>query len=83
MKIKTYKKIEKFSFVKLQKKRYFNDSVKKYKSLKLKMRKWSVFRMYINRNAEFMYPEKPWKTISPAAVSCIQHFLVVKHDARN
>ncbi|XP_023333340.1 serine/threonine-protein kinase D3 isoform X2 [Eurytemora carolleeae] len=34
------------------------------------------------RNAEFMYPEKPWKTISPAAVSCIQHFLVVKHDAR-
>jgi len=34
------------------------------------------------RNAEFMYPEKPWKTISSTAISCIQHFLVVKHDKR-
>jgi len=29
-----------------------------------------------------MYPEKPWKSISKEAVSCIQHFLVVQHDAR-
>ena len=34
------------------------------------------------RNAQFMYPERPWKTISKEAVSCIQHFLVVQHDAR-
>jgi len=34
------------------------------------------------RNAEFMYPEKPWKKISSAAINCIQHFLVVKHDDR-
>ena len=29
-----------------------------------------------------MYPEKTWKTVSPSAISCIQHFLVVQHDAR-
>ena len=29
-----------------------------------------------------MYPEKPWKNISKEAVACIQHFLVVQHDAR-
>jgi len=29
-----------------------------------------------------MYPEKPWKTISKEAIACIQHFLVVQHDAR-
>jgi len=29
-----------------------------------------------------MYPDKPWKTISKEAISCIQHFLVVQHDAR-
>ncbi len=34
------------------------------------------------RNAEFMYPEMPWKTISVEAKQCIQHFLVVKHDDR-
>ena len=34
------------------------------------------------RNAEFMYPENPWKTISKVAVQCIQNLLVVKHDAR-
>ena len=34
------------------------------------------------RNAQFMYPDKPWKTISKEAISCIQHFLVVQHDAR-
>ena len=34
------------------------------------------------RNAQFMYPEKPWKNISKEAISCIQHFLVVQHDAR-
>ena len=34
------------------------------------------------RNAEFMYPEMPWKAISAEAKLCIQHFLVVKHDDR-
>eukprot|EP00092_Neocalanus_flemingeri_P070643 GFUD01086732.1.p1 GENE.GFUD01086732.1~~GFUD01086732.1.p1 ORF type:complete len:381 (-),score=77.64 GFUD01086732.1:997-2046(-) len=34
------------------------------------------------RNAQFMYPEKPWKSISKEAIGCIQHFLVVQHDAR-
>jgi len=29
-----------------------------------------------------MYPEKPWKNISKGAILCIQHFLVVQHDAR-
>jgi len=29
-----------------------------------------------------MYPEKPWKSISKEAIACIQHFLVVQHDAR-
>ena len=40
-------------------------------------------KWFTPRNAEFMYPEKPWKTISVSAISCIQHFLVVKHDQRN
>ena len=34
------------------------------------------------RNAQFMYPDKPWKSISKEAIECIQHFLVVQHDAR-
>ena len=34
------------------------------------------------RNAQFMYPEKPWKSISKEAIACIQHFLVVQHDHR-
>ena len=29
-----------------------------------------------------MYPDKTWKNISKAAINCIQHFLVVKQDAR-
>ena len=29
-----------------------------------------------------MYPDKTWKPISKAAINCIQHFLVVKQDAR-
>ena len=29
-----------------------------------------------------MYPDKPWKNISKEAILCIQHFLVVQHDAR-
>ncbi len=42
---------------------------------------WLV-RPPVHRNAEFMYPEMPWKTISVEAKQCIQHFLVVKHDDR-
>ena len=34
------------------------------------------------RNAQFMYPSKPWSNISKAAVACIQQFLVVQHEAR-
>ena len=34
------------------------------------------------RNAQFMYPEKPWHSISSDAISCIQHLLVVKQEAR-
>ena len=34
------------------------------------------------RNAQFMYPEKPWRSISREAVSCIQRCLVVSHETR-
>ena len=34
------------------------------------------------RNAQFMYPEKPWKEISRSAIGCIQKLLVVHHEAR-
>ena len=34
------------------------------------------------RNAQFMYPEKPWKGISSSAIGCIQKLLVVHHEAR-
>jgi len=34
------------------------------------------------RNAQFMYPDKPWKQISRDAVACIQKCLVVQHEAR-
>ena len=34
------------------------------------------------RNAQFMYPEKPWKEISRSAIGCIQKLLVVQHEAR-
>ena len=34
------------------------------------------------RNAQFMYPERPWAEISREAISCIQKLLVVQHEAR-
>ena len=34
------------------------------------------------KNAQFMYPENPWKEISHDAINCIKHCLVVKHDQR-
>lgn len=34
------------------------------------------------RNAQFMYPEKPWRSISREAVTCIQRCLVVSHETR-
>lgn len=34
------------------------------------------------KNAQFMYPENPWKEISTDAINCIKHCLVVKHDQR-
>ena len=34
------------------------------------------------KNAQFMYPENPWKEISNDAINCIKHCLVVKHDQR-
>ena len=34
------------------------------------------------KNAQFMYPTRPWKAISKAAVHCIQNLLVVQHEAR-
>ena len=34
------------------------------------------------RNAQFMYPDTPWRSISRAAVSCIQRCLVVSHETR-
>ena len=34
------------------------------------------------RNAQFMYPEKPWRSISRDATTCIQRCLVVSHEAR-
>ena len=34
------------------------------------------------KNAHFMYPNRPWKSISKEAVNCIQNLLVVEHEAR-
>jgi serine/threonine protein kinase len=34
------------------------------------------------KNAQFMYPSRPWSTISAKAVACIQKLLVVEHDCR-
>ena len=34
------------------------------------------------KNAQFMYPTRPWKSISKEAVNCIQNLLVVEHEAR-
>lgn len=34
------------------------------------------------RNAQFMYPERPWAEISREAIACIQKLLVVQHEAR-
>jgi len=34
------------------------------------------------RNAQFMYPDRPWKSISRDAKTCIQRCLVVQHEAR-
>jgi len=34
------------------------------------------------KNAQFMYPNRPWKSISKEAVNCIQNLLVVEHEAR-
>ena len=35
------------------------------------------------KDAQFMYPSKPWKNISNAAKCCIKGFLVVKREQRN
>ena len=34
------------------------------------------------KNAHFMYPNRPWRSISKEAVNCIQNLLVVEHEAR-
>ena len=34
------------------------------------------------KNAHFMYPNRPWKSISKEAVNCIQNLLVVEHEER-
>ena len=34
------------------------------------------------KNAQFMYPNRPWRAISKEAINCIQNLLVVEHEAR-
>ena len=33
------------------------------------------------KNAQFMYPSRPWRAISKEAINCIQNLLVVEHEA--